>query len=136
MKIYIDGACSGNPGKGKAVVCIDKKDCTFIPHDVMLSKNLGKTTNNQAEYYGLLLALDWIEKNMSELAKEKQTTIYTDSKLIEGHMNQGWKINKNTDLVLKAKKRMEKIKKKIDIRITWLPREVNKAGIKIENGEI
>ena len=89
MDIFIDGACSGNPGPGKAVVYIDKNQCNFISHDVALTRKLERTTNNKAEYYGLILALEWIENAIEDIKNNgaKQINIYTDSKLIEGQIN-------------------------------------------------
>jgi len=138
MDIFIDGACSGNPGPGKAVVYIDKNQCNFISHDVALTRKLERTTNNKAEYYGLILALEWIENAIEDIKNNgaKQINIYTDSKLIEGQINRGWRVNKNTAIVLKAKRKIKSVKREININIKWLPREKNEAGIMIENGMI
>jgi ribonuclease HI len=85
------------------------------------------------------LALNYIENAMNDIKQQKikKITIYTDSKLIVGHINEGWKINANIALVTRAKKILNELKEKgINIAIEWVPRHKNLAGIKIENGEI
>jgi ribonuclease HI len=137
MKIYIDGACSPNPGHGRAVAIVEK---TETSSRVKLTKKLQDVTNNIAEYNALLLALEYIKSNVLGITMErkpKQITIYTDSKLINGHMNESWKVNVNIALVTKSKKLLHEIKETgIEIIIKWVPREKNIAGVMIENGEI
>lgn len=137
MKIYIDGACSPNPGHGRAVAIVEK---TETSSRVKLTKKLQDVTNNIAEYNALLLALEYIKSNVLGITMErkpKQITIYTDSKLINGHINESWKVNVNIALVTKSKKLLHEIKETgIEIIIKWVPREKNIAGVMIENGEI
>ena len=142
MEIYIDGSCIGNPGKGKAVVVVQpllnpisgkKRNGKIIVKDIF-----GIVTNNVAEYEALLAALDYIKENEYKWhGKKKQITIYTDSQLIAGHINKGWKVNKNTGLVAKAKEKILELGKvNIIINIRWIRRELNLAGQKIEAGEV
>ena len=137
MKIYIDGSCCPNPGKGKAVAIIEK---TEFHSKEKLMKKLPDVTNNVAEYNALILALEYIQSRVLGIAtgiKPKQITICTDSKLIQGHMNENWKINKNVELVTRAKKLLHELRETgIEITINWVPREKNVAGVMIENGEI
>jgi ribonuclease HI len=137
MKIYVDGACSPNPGRGRAVAIVEKTDCSSR---VKLTKRLQEATNNIAEYNALMLALEYIKSDViggTMEIKPKQITICTDSKLINGHMNEAWKVNKNIALVTRAKKLLHEIKETgIEIMIKWVPREKNIAGVMMENGEI
>jgi len=139
MDLYVDGSSKGNPGPGKAVAIIDQNSCGFLEKEEVLVKRLEEpNTNNQAEYYSLILALDWIENTIDEIKKnnEREIRIFTDSRLIEGHINRNWKVNKNRSLVFKAKKKLREIKKEIDVSILWISREENIAGIMIEDGEV
>ena len=56
VKIYTDGGARGNPGPAAAafVVVADGK---VIYKD---SKFLGISTNNEAEYRALIIALEWL----------------------------------------------------------------------------
>src|SRR5271163_4287678 len=52
----IDGAARGNPGPASCGVVLRKPDGS--PHE-SLGKYIGRTTNNVAEYYALIAALDY-----------------------------------------------------------------------------
>ena len=102
LKIYTDGACSGNPGKGGwAAIIIDGKNQSII------SGSEYKTTNNRMELMAPIMALKKI-KTKSEI------TIYTDSKYVKDGITEWikkWKLNnwlssnkkpvKNKDLWIK-----------------------------------
>jgi ribonuclease HI len=132
MNIYIDGECKPNPGKGRSVVVIENKN----GEPIKIKKKLNDTTNNIAEYEALILALEHITKNIVDALTEK-ITIYTDSKLIWGHINKNWKVNSNKSIVDKAKNLLKDINEiGIEVDIRWIMRDKNVAGIMIENGEI
>jgi ribonuclease HI len=132
MNIYIDGECKPNPGKGRSVVVIENKN----GEPIKIKKKLNDATNNIAEYEALILALEHITKNIVDALTEK-ITIYTDSKLIWGHINKNWKVNSNKSIVDKAKNLLKDINEiGIEVDIRWIMRDKNVAGIMIENGEI
>ena len=84
LKVYTDGACSGNPGKGGwAAVILDGKNQTSI------SGSENKTTNNRMELLAPIMALKKI-KNKSEII------IYTDSRYVKDGITEWikkWKLN-------------------------------------------
>ena len=114
MKLYIDGSSRGNPGKGLALLYINGKVYTQEHENI---------TNNQAEYYALLMAFEYLH-NFHVMNAE----ILTDSQLIVGHLTKGWKVNYNHELVAKAKKEYQRFSP----QLTWISREKNLAGIEIE----
>ena len=130
LTIYTDGASKGNPGVGFALahITVDNED----HYEVI--KLLGPdVTNNQAEYEGMILAF----LNVFKLKQERfpsimNTTIYTDSQLLEGQLTKGWKINKNKGLVVYCKDLLKKTKNISSVSIKWVRREENKAGIRLE----
>ncbi len=73
--IYIDGASRGNPGKSGAGV-IMRKDGEVVSREGFY---LGTKTNNQAEYYALLLALFFIQRYAQ---KNDLIRIASDSELL------------------------------------------------------
>ena len=87
IKIYTDGACSGNPGPGGwgAILC-------WNGHEKELSGGENETTNNRMEMMAVIKALEALKKN-------SEVTIYTDSKYVkqgaeewlEGWKAKGWK---------------------------------------------
>ena len=84
FKIYTDGACSGNPGKGGwAAVILDGRNQSNI------SGSENKTTNNRMELTAPIMALKKI-KIRSEI------TIYTDSRYVKDGITEWikkWKLN-------------------------------------------
>jgi ribonuclease HI len=113
LKVWLDGSSKGNPGPAKASVVFEDGE--------KISKELGVTTNNRAEYSALILCLKMAaKKGVDDL------TILTDSQLIDGHINKGWKVNENGDLVSEAKSLLKKFKRP---KIIWIRREENKAHI-------
>jgi ribonuclease HI len=85
----IDGASRGNPGPASyAVVIRDPSGKTILE----LAKNIGRETNNVAEYYALLAALDYVTShNISALR------IRSDSELLVRQMQGRYKV-KSADL--------------------------------------
>ena len=78
FKIYTDGACSGNPGKGGwAAIIIDGKNQSNI------SGSESKTTNNRMELTAAIKALEFCKKEEGKQPALKQIKIYTDSKYVK-----------------------------------------------------
>jgi len=87
LNIYTDGGSRGNPGhSGCGIVIYDR-------HSLIYQKSyyLGIKTNNQAEYMGLINALNWLVKNQSDRSID-QVTIYMDSQLIVRQMQGLYKV--------------------------------------------
>ena len=79
LKIYTDGASRGNPGEaGAGVVILNEKNESIKE----VSQYLGQTTNNVAEYQGLLLSLE----KASELGAE-EVEVFSDSELLTRQMS-------------------------------------------------
>lgn len=86
VRIYTDGACSGNPGPGgwALVVNTDDKCKTHSGHEV-------DTTNNRME---LLAFLRSVEAIYEDKDKKKNTyEIYSDSAYVVNGINRGWLYN-------------------------------------------
>lgn len=134
MDIYIDGECCPNPGKGRSVIVIEKRN---NKPEILVKKIPGETTNNRAEYEAFMMAMNYVKNNIMDELKQKKVNVYTDSKLIFGHLTQNWKVNSNKEIVAEAKKMVNEIRNiGIETEIRWIPREKNIAGVMIENGEV
>ena len=126
-KIYTDGACSGNPGKGGwAAIILDEKGQSSI------SGSYNKTTNNRMELTASIMALKKIN-NKSEII------IYTDSRYVKDGITlwiKKWKLNnwksankkpvKNKDLWVK----LDNLCQKHDVNWIWVKAH---AGNKFNN---
>jgi len=83
IEVFTDGGSRGNPGNAACAFVIFKNNEVFFQE----FKFLGKTTNNQAEYSGLLHALKYlVSKNMFEV------TFYSDSELMVKQIQKLYKV--------------------------------------------
>ena len=84
LKIYTDGACSGNPGKGGwAAIILDGKNQSSI------SGSENKTTNNRMELMAPIMAL-------KKIKAKSEIIIYTDSRYVKDGITEWikkWKLN-------------------------------------------
>jgi ribonuclease HI len=85
----IDGASRGNPGPASYAVVVRNADGEVIEK---LAKNIGSQTNNVAEYYGLIAALDYATSH-----NLKALRIRSDSELLVRQMQGRYKV-KSADL--------------------------------------
>ena len=82
--LYFDGASRGNPGPaGAGGVIYDAQQKIVDTYSI----NLGVTTNNVAEYGGLLAGL-----NRCHELNIKVLQVYGDSKLVINQVNGKWKV--------------------------------------------
>lgn len=87
--IYTDGGARGNPGPAAFGVYIeDEKGTTLLE----LGKKIGVSTNNVAEYTGILEAFNWLLANKNILAPECTINFYMDSLLAYSHIKRIYKI--------------------------------------------
>jgi ribonuclease HI len=119
VKLFADGGSRGNPGpSASGFVILDMEDKILVDKGVYL----GITTNNQAEYTALKLALEeCIKMNVHEVQ------VYMDSMLVVNQMRGIFKI-KNRELwpVHDSIKRLADQFK--DISFQHVPREFNKLA--------
>ena len=123
VKIYTDGACANNPGKGGygIVLMYEKSDGSLIQKN--LSRGFEMTTNNRMELLAVIDALNTLKKPC-------KIELYSDSKYVidainqnwlDGWVEKNWKLNtknpvKNIDL---WKKLIEAMKIH-DIKFIWV----------------
>ena len=128
IKIYTDGACSGNPGKGGWGALIQEND-----NEKKLSGSELNTTNNRMELTAVIRALEHYDE-------AKEIEVFTDSK----HVMQGitewiknWKTNhwktsqkkdvKNKDLWVL----LDSVSAKHDIKWSWVKGHAGDYGNEI-----
>lgn len=83
IKIYTDGACSGNPGPGGWGVLM-----RWNGHEKELSGGEPETTNNRMEMMAVIMGLEALKKDNARVE------IYTDSKYVKQGAEEwlaGWK---------------------------------------------
>ncbi len=97
IKIYTDGASSGNPGPSGIGVLLIYND-----NKREISKSIGVATNNIAELTAIKVALEELKR------RDLPVCIFTDSSYAVGLLTQNWKPKKNQDLVSDIRSLMTK----------------------------
>ena len=125
--IYFDGASRGNPGRAGAGIWITDGEGRKVSE---VSRYLGHKTNNQAEYWALLLGL----REAKRLGK-KSLHIFTDSELVERQIKGIYRVR---DLDLKALHRavLQNLKTFSSVEIESIPREENREADRLANEAI
>jgi ribonuclease HI len=119
VKIFADGGSRGNPGpSASGFVVLDMEDTVLVDKGVYL----GVTTNNQAEYTALKLALEEAIK-----MGVRRAHVYLDSLLVVNQMTGVYKI-RNRDLwpIHDAIKKL--LPSFEEVHFSHVPREFNKLA--------
>lgn len=127
--IHTDGGSRGNPGPAACAFVAEQKGLVVAKG----SKYLGKRTNNEAEYEGVMLALEWLLENNSLNVDVK---FLLDSELVVRQLTGIYKIKKPElqTLSLKIKKLISGYAGKI--YFNNVPREQNKIADLLLNNEL
>uniref|UniRef100_A0A6C0D8X1 RNase H type-1 domain-containing protein n=1 Tax=viral metagenome TaxID=1070528 RepID=A0A6C0D8X1_9ZZZZ len=122
-KLYFDGKAVPNPGKGSAAAVLYGNDIILFE----VGKYLEKTTNNQAEYLGLIIGLQECLKRGFRNIK-----VYGDSKLVIEQSAGRWKVN-HTNLIDLHSQVKELVKQFQSISFTHVYREKNTKADELTN---
>lgn len=126
--VYFDGASRGNPGNaGVGAIAFDNENNVLA----VVSKYIGETTNNVAEYTSLKEMLAKLEYYV----KDKETAalhMRCDSELVAKQLNGAYKV-KNPGL----KNLFHTVKKMLEHYSSWdikaIPREANRVADALAN---
>jgi ribonuclease HI len=121
IKVYIDGASFGNPGRVGIGYLIYRNDNLVKKESIYL----GVQTNNFAEYMALIFSLTDVLT-----MKETECQVFTDSKLLCEQINGRYKVKNNNiyPLFVLAKKIISQFK---NFTITHVYRENNQEADKL-----
>jgi ribonuclease HI len=121
---YFDGGARSNPGPAGYGVYIVDDGGTVLAE---LSGSLGNTTNNIAEYNGLIAALEWaVEHDVTAL------TVKGDSLLIVEQMRGNYKVKNEGLKPLHMKARML-VMQIGNVKFEHVRREFNKDADRLSN---
>ena len=117
INLYVDGGTRGN------VICL------YDPQrfKTIVKKRKGTFTNNDLEYLAVIYGIEYAKKYYP---KESPIIIKSDSLLVVNQTKGRWKVN-GDKLRLLHIKTLRKINS--HIRLKWVPREINLAGIHLES---
>jgi len=127
LNLHIDGASKGNPGAAGAGVRISDGDGRKV---FEMSRYLGHKTNNEAEYWALLLGLREVKRLCG-----KSIRIFTDSELVERQVKGLYRV-KNLNLKILHTSVIQLLKEFSSYAIGSIPREQNGEADRLANQAI
>lgn len=129
--IHTDGGARGNPGPA-ACAFIAEVEGKIVQED---SNFLGNSTNNYAEYHGVLLALKWLKKNY-KILNVGTVTFYLDSELVVRQLTGVYKVKDKKLISLFLE--VGKFLRDINLRVGYkhIPRAKNKIADLLVNQEL
>ena len=114
IQIYTDGASRGNPGPGGYGVVL-----LSGPHRKEMSQGFKCTTNNRMELLAVIVALEELKQEGSEVVVYSDSKYVVDAiekKWVFGWVKKGFKDKKNPDLW----QRFLKIYAKHKVKLVWV----------------
>ena len=121
VTVYIDGLAEpANPGTGTYGFLIYDGERKLAEGSGLAGYEV---TSNFAEYTALAEAL----KKLKALRYEGDLLVRSDSKLLVGHLSEGWKV-KGGMYVEKLKEVRELMKEFASMSFEWIPREQNQEA--------
>lgn len=133
---YFDGACQPiNPGGTMGFGAIVTEDGDIIWKAAGMSEpddDRGMTSNNLAEYTGLLALLDYF---ISAELNDSDIEIRGDSKLVIEQMTGNWRIGDG--VYVQAARQAERLAAQFkNLRFLWIPREHNHLADDLSKSEL
>ncbi len=127
--IFADGGARGNPGPaGSGAIVRDEKGKTVAT----VSEFLGHTTNNVAEYTGILRALEKLRDYVGSDSGETDVVIKMDSMLVVKQMKGEYRI-KHPNLTPLASRVQELCRQFKSVSFSHVYREQNTEADKLAN---
>lgn len=119
LTIYLDGASRPNPGPAAIGVVIEDEAGRVVNE---ISRAVGKTTNNRAEYLALIAGLEAATKLGAE-----EVGVRSDSQLLVRQINRQYRVRK-AELKVLFERANQLLKGFRSFEIVHLPREQNKRA--------
>lgn len=125
VDLYFDGASKSNPGPSGCGYIIKYQGVGIVINGC---EYLGKKTNNEAEYSGLIHGLTKI----TEMGGIDTVNVYGDSKLIIEQMSGNWKVKAPNlfEYYENARKLVKQIK---EVKFKHIDRSLNHEADKLAN---
>lgn len=124
IKIFVDGACEPvNPDGIATYGFVVKRDGESIGEgfDVV---GVGDTSNNVAEYYAAIKALEWVITNG---IRDERIVVYSDSELLINQLSGYYAVRAGRILPLyeKLQRLIKEVRRTSKVAFRWIPSERN-----------
>lgn len=131
IRIYSDGGARGNPGPAASAFLI--YDGEKLLHSD--SKYLGETTNNVAEYTGVIIALTWLVENKN-INLNNEIIFNMDSELVVKQLMGLYKIKDKKLIELAHDVKVIEKQNNLKIKFQHIPRKDNSLADKLVNEKL
>ncbi|MEZ4103979.1 MAG: ribonuclease HI family protein [Candidatus Paceibacterota bacterium] len=126
---YTDGGARGNPGPAGVGVYITK-DGQVVRE---AKEAIGNATNNFAEYYGVMLALQILKKTYGKATKNMQFEMRMDSELVKKQLNAEYQIKEPGLVPLFIEIHNLRVANFPNLSFVHVPRAENKEADRLAN---
>jgi len=127
LNLHIDGASRGNPGMAGAGVWMTDQQGNTLQR---IGRFLGRKTNNEAEYWALLIGL-----REAQRWGKASIHIFTDSELVAKQVKGVYRV-RDSNLKGLHRQVMENLKTFLSFEIESIPREENREADRLANEAI
>ncbi|KXJ98318.1 MAG: 14.7 kDa ribonuclease H-like protein [Parcubacteria bacterium OLB19] len=127
---FTDGGARGNPGPAGVGVYITKEDGQLVRE---VKQAIGNATNNFAEYYAVMLALQTLKQIFGKDTKEKCFEMRLDSELVKKQLNGEYQIKEPGLVPMFIEIHNLRVSSFPNIIFTHIPREKNKEADRLAN---
>lgn len=127
---YTDGGARGNPGPAAAGVYITTATGEMVKE---VKEPLGNGTNNFAEYYGVMLALQTLKKLYGKKTNTMQFEIRLDSELVKKQLNNEYQIKEPGLVPMFIEIHNMRVASFPNLILTHIRRELNKEADRLVN---
>lgn len=129
LRLYIDGASKGNPGRASVGAVVRDARGKILSE---VSRTIGRATNNQAEYKALLYGLEEVSKIADSRPGNVDLVVKTDSQLLYRQMIGRYRI-RNKILIGISVKVQRRLRELSSFSIEHIPREQNTYADRLAN---
>ena len=123
IKIYTDGACSGNPGRGGYGTILIAEDDNGTVHKKEITEGFKVTTNNRMELLASIVGLEALKNpcNVELTSDSKYLVDAFNQKWVDGWIKKGWKgANKQSVKNKDLWQRLLKAKEPHQVKFIWV----------------
>lgn len=127
---YTDGGARGNPGPAAVGVHVIDEQGSVLKE---VSEKIGNSTNNFAEYHGVLRALQTLKELYGKKAKDMAFELRMDSELVKKQLNHEYQVKEPGLVPMFMEIHNLTVAHFPNLTFTHVPREKNKEADRLVN---
>lgn len=127
---FTDGGARGNPGPAAVGVHIVDEKGNVVEE---VSESIGNSTNNFAEYHGVLRGLQVLKQKFGKTTKEMEFEMRMDSELVKKQLNHEYQIKEPGLVPMFIEIHNMRVANFPNLTLTHVPREQNKEADRLVN---